>query len=150
MIEIMKKIGELLSVVEQRIVSYGHLVKENDARAAKLDEQDKDIVARTKDLLAREAKIKPIEDVVALKEQAVTLKKQADDLLHSVRKEKQEFTDWKVAEKKKMDEERGQITVDRANANNEIAKAQKEWINLKKEQETWKAKFIEEIKLKVK
>jgi len=150
MSEILEQAKSLIVTLQSLIASVNKDKVDNDLFAKKLNEQDAELVEKAKALIAREHIIKPIENVMEMKHQAVALKKEADELLHNVRKEKQEFNDQKAADLAEMAKSRDQIKIDRANADNEIAKAQKEWIALKTEQDTWKAKFFEEIKQKVK
>ena len=145
----MEKIVALEEALQQKILYYERGVTENKMFAVKLGEQDKELVGKTKDILAREAKINPLENVNALREIAAQEKREADALMKSLRKERDEFNKFVASEKTDIARLRQQGLIDIAKAHNEIEKAQKEWVNLKKEQETWKAKFFEEVKNKV-
>ena len=141
--EILQKLNEAMGLLQNKIKDYTY-------RSAKLDTQDADLVARAKEIIARENKIGPAEDVLKLRQQAILEKSEADAMLKASRQDRDAVNKYVIDEKSAIQKERDQIRIDRAKADSDMSKAQKEWINLKKEQESWKAKFMEEIRNKVK
>ena len=147
--EALTKLNGLVGYLQQRVSYYEKLVKETNARAEKLDNHEEELVVKANDLLAREAKIKDVEDVATMSKQAVKDKQEADILLKSVKKERDDFNKLLASDNEALGKERAQIAIDRQKADNTLIMIQKEWGSLKKEQATWKEKFIEEIKNKV-
>ena len=140
---------ELLTQAKELLGSLHRKIKDNDERKERLDKQDGELVERTKDLLEREAKIKPAEDLIEFKRVAVAEKTEADAMLKNARAEREKVGKERSAHDDKLAEDRSKMFLEVDKADKRIAMAEKEWIALKKEQESWKAKFIEEIKNKV-
>lgn len=147
MTELLQKIQDLAGLLQKKIAYYDKAIKE---REAKLDAQDKDLVERAAKILSDETKLKPFGDLANLRELAIKEKKEADEVLKAVREEKaifiKEARSREVAIEKTQDEAR----INQIKANDKLALAEREWASLRKEQAEYKAKFLEEIKNKVK
>lgn len=147
--EIMGKLQGLLSLIEQKIEVNKSIIEDNLAREKKLNSQDEELVKRARELNARELAIKPIENVVALKDQANSIKAEADALLHSVRKDRDEFNKSSSKDREVLAEEKRLAGIDRAKLLSEKAMIDKEWAVLKKEKAEYKDNLMAEIKKKI-
>ena len=146
MTDIAKKLYELFSLLQQTISKYDTELAE---RKKKLDSQDEGLVEKAKDLLSREAKISVVENLLTLKDQATKEKREADELLSKVRSERDAFEKQARKDREQMANDTKSFLALKHKSESDEAMRQKEWDALRKEQTTWKAKFIEEIKNKV-
>ena len=148
--EMLEKLKELLSSLQQSVSYYAGLAKEVATHKEKLDTFDGELVVRTNEVVAREDKVKNIEDVATLSKQAIKDRKEADSLLKTLKEEQDKFDKLTSEGNEVLGKERAKIAVDRIKADNELKMIQKEWQGLKKEQETWKEKFFKELQNRVK
>ena len=145
--EALIKINDLVAFLSQRVAHYEKLINVESARQNALAQA---IVEQKTDMIKREAKLAPFENALALMDQAKAAMREAEILRDTVNKAKDAFNksvEEKLAEISKIS---NQVNIDRKKADSAMAMVTKEWSALKKEQDTWKAKFYEELKLKVK
>ena len=146
MTDIAKKLYELFVLLQQTISKYDAELAE---RKKKLDSQDEGLVEKAKDLLSREAKISVVENLLTLKDQATKEKREADELLSKVRSDRDEFEKKARKDREQMANDTKAFLALKHKSESDEAMRNKEWAALRKEQTEWKAKFIEEIKNKV-
>lgn len=137
------KIKELVSYLQGRIGAVDAAIGKNKTVAALL-------AKKADDLAELETKLGSIATSQSLIRQAKDDKEEAEELSKITRRERDELNKDVSAHKENKTSDLGRISVDRANAHNEIEKARKEWVNLKKEQESWKVNFYTELKNKAK
>jgi len=147
MSEVISKINELMQAIRQQVSNQDSSAR---ARSEKLDLRGTELATKDKELGDREAKVKYIENVAILRNQALADKETTDIALKALKEEKAAWGIKYEAEKKALNEVSKKATLDSGKSKNELVMIQKEWLGLKKEQETWKEKFMESLKKKLK
>lgn len=146
--ETLKKLQELVTLLQGKVSVFENGIKDNEALSAKLNDQDRGLVARAKELNAREFEIKKVESALELRDQAFKAKQDAQELLDALHNEKKEFEKYEIEERAKIAKELDALSLAKKKNENETALVQKEFEALRNEQKNWKAEFYKELKLK--